>query len=254
MKLWVFSDLHLEASDLYQEFLSVLDQQVQSQDIVVFAGDIFDLFVGGSPHFKAKFSDFFIVLRKLEERQVQLHYIFGNHDFNLSRAFGDLRIQLHDESVEFTVGAAGDFKKIYIAHGDLVDQTDVNYLRLRKLFRSAPMRALSTVLPGSWIERFGNLISRKSDQKVVDLPESWTQENRQVLRKKFREFASAKHRQGFDFVILGHCHDLDEQTPFYWNMGYPPVHRQYLCYDSEIGKFLRHKFTEIPHKNCENTN
>jgi hypothetical protein len=30
--------------------------------------------------------------------------------------------------------------------------------------------------------------------------------------------------------VLGHCHDLDQVEPYYFNMGYPPVHRQYLFY------------------------
>ncbi|MBS1959791.1 MAG: UDP-2,3-diacylglucosamine diphosphatase [Bdellovibrionales bacterium] len=249
MKLWVFSDLHLEESTLYHEFLSLLEVGVARGDQVVFAGDIFDLFVGNSTYFKLKFKSFFDILKVLNSRGVVPHYIFGNHDFNLDHAFEGLQIGLHDERVTIEVPAPDGRKKIYVAHGDLIDPSDVNYIRMRKLFRSAPARILSSSLPGTWIEKFGRMISRKSDQKMADLPESWSAERRDHLRRLFREFAYVKNRQGFDYVILGHCHDLDEQEPFYFNMGYPPVHRQFLLYDSEIGRVQRHKFPGIPRKN-----
>lgn len=249
MKLWVFSDLHLDESDLYREFVSVLRARVQPADVVVLAGDIFDLMVGKSRHFQQKYAEFFSTLHELDERRVQLHYIFGNHDFNLFKAFGTTQVLVHDEHVALTAPAPDGFKKIYIAHGDLVDQSDVNYLRMRKLFRSLPVKALTTMIPGSWVEAFGRTLSRKSDQKAADLPESWPAHQRNALRNLYRSFAAEKRRQGYDLVVLGHCHDLDEHPPFYWNMGYPPVHRQFLVYDSETGTFSRDQFVGIPRQN-----
>ena len=65
------------------------------------------------------------------------------------------------------------------------------------------------------------------------------------MRSVFREFAEEKKRQGFDFVILGHCHDLDDLQPFYFNMGYPPVHRQFLYWSAESNSVKRRDFSGI---------
>jgi hypothetical protein len=51
----------------------------------------------------------------------------------------------------------------------------------------------------------------------------------------YRAHAETKRSQGFDFVVMGHCHDLDDWGGFYWNMGYPPVHRQYIVFDPRAG-------------------
>lgn len=248
MKLWVYSDLHLDGSDLYHEFLAALDRS-QPQDVIVLAGDIFDLMIGKSRHFRDKYAEFFEMLHRLDERKVQLHYIFGNHDFNLFRAFGATQVLVHDDHVALTVPAPDGFKKVYVAHGDLVDREDIQYLRMRRLFRSIPVKALTTVLPGSWIEKLGRKLSRQSDQKAAELPEHWPAPRRNALRNLYRSFAADKRRHGFDLVVLGHCHDLDEQEPYYWNMGYPPVHRQFLVYDSAVGTFSRHQFVGIPRRN-----
>ena len=171
----------------------------------------------------------------LSQRNVQLYYIEGNHDFHLRTLFDQANIQFLDESVVIPVSPRtpnGDVgKKLFIAHGDLVDQEDSGYLRLRKFFRSHVIRVAANIVPGAFVQKIGDLSSRTLEQKESDLPQNWPLENRDALRTLFRSYAKEKNRQGFDYVILGHCHDLDEMKPFYFNMGYPPVHRQYLIYD-----------------------
>ena len=134
-------------------------------------------------------------------------------------------------------------KKIYIAHGDLVDQSDEGYLRLRAFFRNPVIRSLIHVMPGKWIQKIAQQLSRSPDHQKADLPEKWPEHDRNRLRSVFRSFA---RQQKADIVILGHCHDLDEEPPFYWNMGYPPVHRQFLYYDSANNRVIRRDFPRIP--------
>jgi UDP-2,3-diacylglucosamine hydrolase len=231
MRVWIFSDLHLtdSSSALYHSFLKTLTVPSQPDDVVVFSGDLFDLLVGDSLYFRRKFKGFFEAVEILANRGVQLHYIEGNHDFHIRKLF-QTAIRFHEEEVVLEDHSQATPQKIYIAHGDLVDRGDQGYLRLRALLRSTPIRILSGVLPGKWIEAIGNSFSRPLEQKAHEVPESGSPEERDRLRSVFRKFAKTKHDSGFAFVVLGHCHDLDSLPPYYFNMGYPPVHRQYLFY------------------------
>jgi UDP-2,3-diacylglucosamine hydrolase len=233
-RIWIFSDLHLAdpASSLYREFLQALDEPSSETDAVVFAGDIFEIFVGNSAYFTRKHSSFFEVIRRLVERKVSLFYIQGNHDFYLENAFAGIPMKMVDS--ELVLG------RMYIAHGDLVDSTDSGYLRMRSLFRSAGFRQFVDLLPGKAVEWIGESISRSHERKELDLPID--PGKAPAIRPVFRKFAEEKKRQGFDFVILGHCHDLDDLQPFYFNMGYPPVHRQFLYWSAESNSVKRRNF------------
>ena len=245
MRLWVFSDLHIthSHSSLYTSFLKELEEPRNTDDHVVFAGDIFDLVVGDSSHFQKKFSVFFTRVRELSRHGVQLYYIEGNHDFHIQNLFKESKIRFENEEVILSADTASGKKMIYIAHGDLVDEEDTQYLSLRKFFRSLPLKKLTQWAPGRLVEWVGKSISRPLSQKANEIPDFWPEHERNHLRGIFRGFAAEKKRQGFDYVILGHCHDLDDVKPFYWNMGYPPVHRQYLYYDSVEDFVLRRNFS-----------
>lgn len=236
-RLWVFSDLHLSESEapLYRSFIRTLDEPDSSNDVVVFAGDIFEIFVGNSAFFKKKHQLFFQALQALHRKNVKLYYIQGNHDFHLRDVFSECSVEVLDS--ELILG------KIYIAHGDLVDQGDRGYLWMRKLFRSPFTHVAVRLLPGRIIQQFAETIARSDEQKERDL--SSKPGEVPAVRPLYRAFAEEKKRQGFDFVILGHCHDLDDLQPFYFNMGYPPVHRQFLFYTAESNSFRRRVFTGI---------
>jgi len=233
-RIWVFSDLHLSdpQSPLYRSFLTVLNEPETALDVVVFAGDIFELLVGSSLYFKQKYESFFKTVEMLYQKNVQLFYIQGNHDFHLASIFPKGSVKIVDS--ELVLG------KIYIAHGDLVDQTDRGYLLLRKIFRSWGIQKLVELISGRTVEYIGESIARTHEQKEKDLSNDLVGVSR--VRPIYRAFAEAKKSQGFDFIILGHCHDLDDLQPFYFNMGYPPVHRQFLFYSIESNSFIRRVF------------
>ena len=236
-RLWVFSDLHLSdpQSNLYQSFLKSLDEPNSKLDVVVFAGDIFEILIGNSEYFLKKHEDFFKLIQSLHQKEVQLYYIQGNHDFCLTSVFSPDSVKILDS--ELILG------KIYIAHGDLVDQGDRSYLRMRRLFRSKIFQKLIDLLPGKVVEWIGESVARSHEEKKLDLP--MTPGEIPQFRPTYRAFAEEKKRQGFDFVVLGHCHDLDDLQPFYFNMGYPPVHRQFLFYSTESNSFRRRVFSGI---------
>jgi len=247
MSLIVISDLHIWGPDdpLYSSLLSLLKTRAVSGDTVVLAGDLFDLFVGNKTVFKNRYSDFFHALSDATNRGVKCFYIEGNHDFQLKRTFRELQgVNVQPTEVSFVL----DGKKFYFSHGDTVVRTDYGYRFLRAFFRSPIMKAVIFLLPGKWIDKLGTLSSRKSRERkptiLLDLP----LERREYLRRTFRSFAAERLALGYDFVVMGHCHDLDEmmfniggRTGQYVNVGFPRAHGSYLSWSPGEDKIQREK-------------
>lgn len=239
--VFVLSDLHIESSKdpLYVSFLKVLREKPQAQDVVVLAGDVFDFWVGNRSIFINEFAEFLKVLNGLKQKQVQVYYIEGNHDFHLKSALRNY-LQLEHRSIHFT--QAG--KKFFVSHGDLVNWRDIGYLLLRFLFRSPLIRFLVQIAPASLLYFIGTTLSQKSRQYHPRI--------REGTRLNFRNYAVTKIEQGFDFVAMGHCHDLDQmsfkvgdRTGSYANVGYPRVHKSYLFWKEGDHEFQRQMFPEF---------
>jgi UDP-2,3-diacylglucosamine hydrolase len=247
MSLFIVSDLHVWGPEdpLYLSLLFLLRERAASGDTVVLAGDIFDLFVGNKSIFKLRYSEFLEAVKDAGNRGVALHYIEGNHDFLIDRAFQNVpEINIHPKEV--TVEIQGN--RFYFAHGDTVDSRDYGYRILRAFFRSPVMKAIVTLIPGKWLEKIGLLSSRKSRSTKPLLPSDLSAERREVLRRVYRSYAAEKLAQGYDFVVMGHCHDLDEMTfqingrpGQYINVGFPRSHGSFLSWSPGEQKIQREK-------------
>mgnify|MGYP001581601727 CR=1 FL=1 len=244
MRLLVLSDLHISGDQdpLYASLLRVLNENATRGDTVILAGDIFDLFVGNKKLFRERYSEFFASITRLVHQGVDLRYIEGNHDFLLGDALAASGAQWN--SMEFSLEMAG--KKIYVAHGDLVDKSDWGYLLLRSFYRSLPFRAFVRLMPGPFIDRLGKTLSQLSRGRKPLLSQELPIEKRERLRRIYRSFAADQISRGFDFVVLGHCHDLDEMSflvdgrrGHYANMGYPRAHGSYLIWSPGDAKIER---------------
>ena len=236
MSLFVISDLHIWGAEdpIYRSLLSLIQNKMGAGDILVLAGDLFDLFVGNKKIFRDRYAEFFSVVALAGERGVTIHYIEGNHDFLLRQAFRGLK-NFHLYSQEFQLDING--KKFFFAHGDLVDRRDYGYRLLRGFFRSILMQFIVYWVPGDWLDRFGRMSSRRSRAEKPILPLDLPLEKREYLRTIFRSYAAERLAEGNDFVVLGHCHDLDEMSfkigdraGQYVNVGYPRVHGSFLSW------------------------
>ncbi|MCM2276840.1 MAG: UDP-2,3-diacylglucosamine diphosphatase [Oligoflexia bacterium] len=247
MKLLIVSDLHVrgENDPCYRSLLRLLREGADGGDTVVLAGDIFDLFVGKKAVFLERYTEFAQALAKAGGRGVRIHYIEGNHDFLLREAFGELPgVSVHSDHVALELGG----KRFLIQHGDRVDTSDYGYRFLRAAFRSVAMRAIVRVCPGSWLDAFGRWSSRYSREQRPMLPSEFQTERLERLRKLYRSYAAERIAEGCDFLVLGHCHDLDEMSftvngriGQYINVGYPPVHGSYLSWSPGEGKIQRER-------------
>lgn len=246
-RLIYVSDLHIRSAEdpLYRKLLAVM-AGVRAPTVFVLGGDVFDLFVGAMPIFLERYAEFLESLRRLARAGVEIHYIEGNHDFLLKRVFADEpAIRVHPREHALTVGKA----RFYLAHGDLVDRSDWGYLALRGFFRSPVLRLMVRTFRGEWIEGIGSFSAKRSKGRAARTPTGLPAEKIERLRTIYRSFASEKIRAGCDFVILGHCHDLDQfkfkvgdRAGQYMNAGYPPIHGSYVAWVDGASELERRPF------------
>lgn len=254
MSLYVISDLHIRGSEdpVYHSLLTLLRDRATRDDTVVMAGDIFDLFVGGKKVFLERYQEFFRQAQLALQRGVKLHYIEGNHDFLLNRAFRvtpGLRLHADDFFIEL------ESKRFFFIHGDTVNKRDYAYRFLRFFMRSPLMRFLIGAVPGSWVDWVGSQSSRYSRETRPEAagaaPLLVGEGGLEKLRIIYRSYAAEKLAQGYDFVVMGHCHDLDEmsfrigeRTGQYINVGYPRVHGSFLSWSPGDSKIQREKLPD----------
>ena len=244
--LYAVSDLHIQdAQDpLYAPLLGLLTERAQPGDCVVLAGDIFDVFVGDKPEFTARYGGFIRAARAARARGVEIHYVEGNHDFLLARALGP-GVRVHARAVELRMGD----KRFYFAHGDLADARDWGYRALRGFFRSPPFRAFVRLAPRGWLTAIGRHSSRYSRGEKTGLAVHLPRARLEDLRRAYRNFAAERVREGFDYVVLGHCHDLDEKSftldgreAQYINVGFPRAHGSFLSWSEGDARIGRERF------------
>lgn len=253
MRLSVLSDLHIHGPDdpVYRSLLRVIGMASGEGEVVVLAGDIFDLFVGDKEIFRNRYADFFAAAAESLKRGVQIHYIEGNHDFLINRAFRGMDgFFVHSQEVSLEL----DQVRFFIAHGDLVDRSDVGYQMLRQLFRSAAMEAFVRLTPGVVLDLIGRTSSRYSRQKNSyrqHLRDEVTPARAARQRSVFHAFACDRIREGYDYVVLGHSHHADESSLTadgrrgrYYNVGFPREEGSYLVWTGSDNGFRREPLPE----------
>jgi UDP-2,3-diacylglucosamine hydrolase len=247
MSLFVISDLHIGDSDdpLYHSLLALIRTRATSGDTLVLAGDIFDLFIGNKKYFVEKYSELFKEIRAAAARGVEIHYIEGNHDFLLKGVIQGLPgVHHHGEKVAIEI----EKKKFFVAHGDLANSKDYGYRFLRAFLRSFILKLAVFIAPGRFVHLVGRHGSKYSRELAPRLPTDLPIERREKLRMIYRSFAAEKLAHGYDFVVMGHCHDLDEKffkigsrTGQYVNVGYPRAHGSFLSWQAGDERICREK-------------
>jgi UDP-2,3-diacylglucosamine hydrolase len=166
-------------------------------------GDFFDFWFQRSDRVYPGFSPVIERLAALRDQGVRISLCEGNHDFFLENYFSRvLGMTVFAEWADFEM----DGRRILVSHGDTIDETNRTYLLMRNFLRSSFFHRIQAMLPLSllWkVARAGSAISK--DYSRVP-PES--------LYRKMQVFSGEKFRQGYDAVILGHCHIpmLEEQV------------------------------------------
>jgi len=196
MKAIFLSDAHLRSprDTGYGNLLRFLDEMEPGTDHLFIVGDFFDFWFCRKGRLYPPFRAIVEKLLGLQRRGVQLHLFEGNHDFFLDDYFSDYGVEVVPESATVEL----EKKRIYVSHGDRVDRSNRRYLLLRKFLRSPAVYLLQKSLPPSLL---WSIAKASSDLSRGQL--GWTEDG---LTSIMRNFAETKFQNGYDAVVLGHCH------------------------------------------------
>ncbi|MBP8980469.1 MAG: UDP-2,3-diacylglucosamine diphosphatase [Syntrophobacterales bacterium] len=164
-------------------------------DHLFILGDFFDFWFSRRGRIFPGFVQVVERLQVLKGEGVAVHLCEGNHDFFMTSYF-TRRLEMEVWEDWASLLLAG--RRVLIGHGDLVDETNLNYLRLRKLLRSRAFFLLQRLMPLSFLWRMARMSSQTSQEYMGGAQEE--------IAVKMEAFARKKFREGYDVVILGHCH------------------------------------------------
>jgi len=216
--IYFIADAHLDGSDTPRQrerqqcLLAFLDHIETRASRLYILGDLFDFWfewrhVIPRYHFPVIYR-----LRQLVEAGIEIHLLSGNHDFALgSYLENEIGLRCHGDSITFELAG----KRFFAAHGDGVARSDRGYRLLKRLIRHRLSRALfRTIVPPDLGMALARATSRSSRKlKRIDKVR-W--------REEYADFARARFRERFDFVLLAHIHDpfrLEEGDRVYINCG-----------------------------------
>lgn len=196
MKAVFLADAHLKnANDRgYRDLMHFLDV-LPEVDRFFIAGDFFDFWFCREGRVYPEFAPIIEKLIKLKQRGIHIVFCEGNHDFSMGSFFSDkLGMTVYAERADIDM----DGRTILVSHGDTVDQTNRKYLLLRRILRSTPFFHFQRVIPLPLLWRLARISSMTSKELSPEM------EN--LIAAKMEIFSQEKFKEGFDAVILGHCH------------------------------------------------
>jgi UDP-2,3-diacylglucosamine hydrolase len=140
----VVGDVHLspEHEGVARRFEGFLDGLRGKTATLILLGDVFDYWVGRKQARQAFARRFLERFAALAAAGTRLAFVAGNRDFQFDGADG-LAIDVWPDVVRTTWGA----RRVALTHGDLLCTADARYQGMRRVLRSAPVRATFSGLP-----------------------------------------------------------------------------------------------------------
>ena len=234
MKAVFISDAHLNGSacDGHRYLMRLLDSLKGGADEIFIVGDFFDFWFSDKNSVYPGFCDIVKKLLEIKKSGTNISFFEGNHDFFLGDYFERYGI------IVFPDGAAIDLdgKKLFVSHGDTVDDSNTSYLLWRRVLRSRLFYAIQKKMPSTILWRVSSVISRMSRSCA-------STQSSNGLAGRMNMFAVERFEEGFDAVILGHCHCptlerhvINGRVKTFAILGDWISHYSYLLYDG--GEFV----------------
>lgn len=215
--------------------IDFLDLHRGEMERLVILGDLFDFWFGFTDYINPAYRPLCDTLLSLTQDGVGLMYLEGNHDFSMGSFFTE---RLGGEVYPRDHRLHLEGQRVYLAHGDLINPSDVFYRIYRALLKNKAMYAFIRWLGPERTAKVKDLISQRAwmhggrPLSVEPLPSEET-------------FLRQECAQGTDVVILGHFHrpcqltvSLDGRHCTYYNVGDWVDHFSYLRYDEVSGFHL----------------
>jgi UDP-2,3-diacylglucosamine hydrolase len=241
MKIAAISDVHVkkpfdDADKLLTSFLHHRD--VESADVVLLLGDIFDLMCGPHEVYLELFHHQFQRITQLTQSGKRVYFFEGNHDVHLERLFK--KIWKNNEVIlsQTPVIEELDGKLYYYSHGDEHEIDNKSYQRYIKLIRSSPLKFVANhLMPYQVLSFLGERASKMSRKKGAKTFQY------DVVRDRFRSGVSHSTLGKYDFILGGHSHVQDKflipnSNSLYVNNGYALKTRTFILIENHEVSFI----------------
>ena len=196
------ADLHLDAAraDSVARFTGFL-AAIRGAPALLVLGDLFDVWVGPAEERLPGARLVLEALAAFARDGASVHVVPGNRDFLLDAGFERASgARLHPEGFVALAGGA----RVLCVHGDTLCTRDAGYLRLRRVLRSAPVRALGPRLP-LWLSSAIARRMRRASVSVIakKLPDE------KSLQRAAAELLARHHSAST--VLCGHAHAFRDE-------------------------------------------
>ncbi len=232
---FVISDAHF--SHRREELLAFI-QDIHSKKLrptqLILMGDIFDALFGGISYTYEQNKELIALLNDIS-RDIELIYLEGNHDFNLSHFFVNaVIVPIEKQPVE----ARYRDKKVYLAHGDFDGETAYKLYTafIRNPFVLFILKYIDLALNHMILKKVNKHLNKKNDCNDF---------------KGFREFIKRRLENRFecDYFIEGHFHQNKFFTVDgfqYINLAAFACNQRYFIikYSKESSILLEQKFSK----------
>jgi len=243
MKAVFISDAHLDGSDSdgYRYLTRFLDSIRGGVDELFIVGDFFDFWFSSENRVYPGFYDIVGKLLEIKKAGTNISFFEGNHDFFLGDYFTQHGIPVFTDEAVIDL----DGKKLFVSHGDTVDDSNTRYLLWRGFLRSRLIYSIQRKMPLSILWYVSRELSKISRNRNGGAQSS------NGLAPRMRTFAMEKFQEGFDAVILGHYHHpmlerhtINNRPKTFVILGDWISHYSYLVYDEGTFAIKRYNSTQ----------
>jgi UDP-2,3-diacylglucosamine hydrolase len=198
MKDIFLADAHLldPEDENYRRLLAFLKQRRGTIRHLVMLGDIFEFWLGYRHTVFTPFIPLLEELRLQRESGTELIFVEGNHDFHLGPYFSEtLKCRILPDGGALEL----DGKRVFIAHGDLINPADRGYRFLRWTLRCRLSRLLMALAPPDLTWKISRWASQQSSRRKQ-------RSQRYLPEELLLNFARERFAEGYDTVLTGHFH------------------------------------------------
>jgi UDP-2,3-diacylglucosamine hydrolase len=194
----LLGDAHLRESDeevtAFVGFLDGLPGDIRTLAIL---GDLFAIWIGSADLVRRHHRAVVTALARLRARGCALLYIEGNHDFFLGRLYGaGLFDRLATDALDLRLAG----RSAHLAHGDLVNRRDRQYLAWRALSKNRLFFSAFSLLPAG--TRLGI-----AERLEAGLTGTNLKARRGFPFSECETYARRRIRGGAEILVFGHFHE-----------------------------------------------
>jgi len=193
-KALFIADSHVNKNrDELYAFLELIEKDRVRVSQIFFMGDIFDLLVGGIK-FTINYNKKYIDLINKISLKKKIFYFEGNHDFNLTHIFPNIKIfSFEQQPVVFNFQG----KKVLLSHGDIL--TSLSYKIYTKIIRSSTALFLLNLTD--------SLINNYISKKIINI------QKEKIICNEIKNFNNLIYKRmdkinikNIDYIVEGHFH------------------------------------------------